>query len=122
MQAPLNAYLKYSPKNDKCKILRTELADQAFIKVKSEFTNAVLLVHSRIDAEIRLLNDASDFSLGATLEQKCLNNNFWEPLAFFSPTQRNYSAYDRELTAIYEAIKYFKYMLEGRNFKIFYGQ
>ena len=86
----------------------TELANQAFEKVKSEFTNAVLLVHPRIDAEIRLLVDASDYSLGATLEQKSSNSEFWEPLTFFpqklSPAQRNYSAYDQELTAIYEAI------------------
>ena len=58
--------------------------------------------------------------MGATLEQDL--SNIWKPLAFFSrkfsPAQRQYSAYDRELTAIYEAIKNFSHFLEGRNFKI----
>lgn len=33
-------------------------------------------------------------------------------------TQRLYSAYDRELLAIYEGIKHYRYMIEGRNFTI----
>lgn len=36
----------------------------------------------------------------------------------FNPAQLNYSAYDRELTTIYEAVKYFKHFLEGREFKV----
>lgn len=34
----------------------------------------------------------------------------------FVPAQRNYSAYDRGLTAIFEAIKYFRHFLEAREF------
>ena len=53
--------------------------------------------------------------MGGALEQ--LFDGIWKSLGFFSQNfssaQRNYSAYDRELTAIYEAIKYFKYFLEG---------
>ena len=58
--------------------------------------------------------------MGASLEQWLENN--WKPLAFFSrkfsPAQRVYSAYDRELTAIYEAIRHFRYSLEGQAFSI----
>ena len=58
--------------------------------------------------------------MGATLEQWLENN--WKPLAFFSrkfwPAQRVYSAYDRELTAIYEDIRHFRYFLEGQAFSI----
>ena len=36
----------------------------------------------------------------------------------FSSAQVNYSAYDRELTAIYEAVKYFRPLVEGRDFGI----
>ena len=32
--------------------------------------------------------------------------------------QQNYGTYNYELTAIYEAIKYFKHFIEGRDFKI----
>ena len=44
------------------------------------------------------------------------------PLAFFSrafnKAQLKYSVFDIELTAIYMAVKHFKYFLEGRSFKI----
>jgi cleavage and polyadenylation specificity factor subunit 1 len=50
-------------------------------------------------------------------------NNTWQPLAFFSrklnPAQQKYSAYDRELLAVYEAVKHFRHMLEARHFIIF---
>jgi cleavage and polyadenylation specificity factor subunit 1 len=36
-----------------------------------------------------------------------------------NPAQQKYSAYDRELLAIYEAIKHFRHMLEARHFIIF---
>ena len=48
-------------------------------------------------------------------------NEFLQLLSFFSrkltPTQTKYSAYDRELLAIYAAIKHFRYILEG-NFHV----
>jgi hypothetical protein len=46
----------------------------------------------------------------------------WQPLAFYShkpsPAQQKCSPYDRELLAVYEAIKYFHHMVEGRPFVI----
>lgn len=72
-------------------------------------------------AEIRLITDASDTAMGAALEQR--SDDAWQPLAFFSlkftPAQRKYAAYDRELTSIFEAVRYFHYYLEGVEFKIF---
>jgi hypothetical protein len=59
--------------------------------------------------------------MGAVLQQRV--KNAWRPLAFFSkkfnPAQQKYSAYDRELLAIYEAVKHFRHMLEARHFIIF---
>ncbi|KMQ86467.1 pol polyprotein [Lasius niger] len=53
--------------------------------------------------------------MGAALEQST-NDKDWEPLEFFSkkflPAQINYSTYDRELTAIYYAIKFFRPWIE----------
>lgn len=50
------------------------------------------------------------------------NGDKWTPIAFFSrklsKTERNYSTYDRELLAIYAAIKNFKHLLESRKFII----
>ena len=121
-QAPLNAYFLNSKKNDKTEIKWTPEAEKAFEKIKSDLANAALLVHPRIDAKIQLITDASDVSCWGVIEQKAVDGNSWQPLAFFSKkfskAQKNYSAYDRELTAIYEAIKYFSYILEGRDFKI----
>lgn len=36
-----------------------------------------------------------------------------------SPAQRKYSPYDRELLAIYTAVKYYRHLLEGRKFTIY---
>jgi cleavage and polyadenylation specificity factor subunit 1 len=59
--------------------------------------------------------------MGAML-QLCVQNA-WQPLAFFSkklsPVQQKCSAYDRELLAIYEAVKHFRHMLEACHFIIF---
>ena len=89
--------------------------------MKEELAVAALLVHPRVGAEIRIVSDASDSGMGAALEQLSLIG-IWEPLAFFSKkfsaSQRKYSAYDCELTAIYEAVKYFSFLVEGRDFKI----
>ena len=55
-----------------------------------------------------VITDASDNVTGSTLEQFIVGT--WKPLGFFlqnCKTQRNYTVYDCELTAIYESIKYF---------------
>ena len=122
-QAPLNSYFVDSHKNDKREIKWTVEADQAFEKIKLDFANATLLVHPRIGAELRLVCDASDRSIGAALEQLSVDGRTWEPLAFYSrkltPAQTRYSTYDRELLAIRDAIKHFCYYLEGRDFSVF---
>jgi cleavage and polyadenylation specificity factor subunit 1 len=59
--------------------------------------------------------------MGTVLQQRL--RNAWQPLAFLSrklsPAQQKYSAYDRELLAIYEAVKHFRHMLEARHCLIF---
>lgn len=126
VQAPLNAYFTKSRKNDKTEIIWSTEAEQAFEKTKEDLANATLLVHPRAGAELRLLTDASDVAAGAVIEQMSADNTCWEPLAFFSqkfsPSQQKYSAYDRELTAIYQAIKYFSYLLEACDFTIYTDQ
>jgi cleavage and polyadenylation specificity factor subunit 1 len=56
--------------------------------------------------------------MGTVLQQRV--QDIWQPLAFFSrkmnPAQQKYSAYDRELMAIYEAVLHFRHMLEARHF------
>jgi cleavage and polyadenylation specificity factor subunit 1 len=59
--------------------------------------------------------------MGVVLQQHV--QNAWQSLAFFSKklnsAQQKYSAYDRELLAIYEAVKHFRHILEARHFIIF---
>jgi cleavage and polyadenylation specificity factor subunit 1 len=68
-----------------------------------------------------LVTDASTSAMGAALQQRV--QHAWQLLAFFSkklsPAQQKYSAYDRELLEIYEAVKHFRHMLEARHFIIF---
>lgn len=121
VQTPLNKLLITSKKNDKTPVSWTSEADAAFQQCKDDLSRATLLVHPAADAELRLVTDASDYAMGAVLEQSTTDSS-WKPLAFFSrrfsPTQCKYSTYDRELTAIIESIKYFRYLLEACEFSI----
>ena len=118
--APLNQYLLDSRENDKREIQWNVASEAAFEQVKKELANAALLAHPSHHAKTRLVTDASNYGMGASLEQ--LWDNVWKPLAFFSrkfsSAQLNYSAYDRELAAIYEAVRHFRYFLEGQDFTI----
>ena len=66
------------------------------------------------------MTDASDFAVGAVLQQ--FIGNAWQPISYFSkklsPTETRYSTFDRELPAIYLSIKHFRYFVEGRKFHI----
>jgi len=94
---------------------------QAFEDCKASLARATLLAHPDPSATLALFTDASDAALGAALQQRVCDA--WQPLAFYShklsPAQQKYSPYDRELLAVYEAIKYFRHMVEGRPFVIF---
>lgn len=120
IQAPLLVFLYSAKKCDKRVIPWDRDSEEAFENVKNELANAALLVHPKVSAEIRLITDASDIGIGAVLEQ--YSENSWKLLAFFSrkltDTQKRYSAYDKELTAIFQAVKYFKHFLEPHKFKI----
>lgn len=94
---------------------------QVFYKCKTSLARSTLLAHPEENAPLALVTDASNSALGAVLQQLVHNN--WQPLAFFSKkfnkAQQQYSAYDRELLAIYESVKHFRYMVEGRHFTIY---
>ena len=117
---PLNDLLKDSKKGN-ASITLTEEAKNAFVQSKNALANATLLAHPITCLPISIAVDASDFAIGAVLQQRV--GNAWQPLGFFtkrlSSAQRKYSAYDRELIAIFSAVKRFKYAIEGRNFIIF---
>ena len=93
-------------------------AESAFSESKQILANATLLVHPDPTAQINITCDASDVAVGGVLQQ--FLNGMWQPLSFFSkklnPAETRYSAFDRELLAVYATIKHFRHNLEGRNF------
>lgn len=121
IQAPLHDYLHNTKKRDKTMIEWNDEATKAFEACKAAIQNAALLAHPSHEATLAIFSDASDNSAGAVLQQYV--NKKWQPLGYFSKkfsdTQRNYSTFDRELLAIYMAIKHFRKTFEGRNLIVF---
>ena len=91
---------------------------KAFSEAKVALAKAVLLTHPHKGATMALATDASDEAVGAILQQRIYGE--WLPLAFFSkqlhPAERKYSAFDKELLALYLGVRHFMYFLEGRVF------
>ena len=91
---------------------------QAFEKAKSALAEATLLHHPRPDAPTSITTDASGTSISGQIEQR--HGGLWRPITFFfrklSPAETKYAAFDRELLAVFCAIKHFRHFLEGRPF------
>lgn len=120
-QAPLHDMLSGPKIKSSTPLIWTEQQLATFRNCKSGLAKSTLLAHPIIDAPLALVTDASNTALGAVLQQ--LVHGQWQPLAFFSKKmtrqQTQYSAYDRELLAIYESVKHFRYMVEGRHFVVY---
>lgn len=110
-QATLHSLTLNSKKKDKRQVQWNKQATQAFEDCKTRLANATLLAHPAEDASLILSTDASNFAIGAVLEQEFFSRKL-------TNAQTSYSTYDRELLAVYEAIKYFRYMIEGRKLLI----
>ncbi|GFW47275.1 transposon Tf2-9 polyprotein [Trichonephila clavipes] len=93
----------------------------AFQRCKQALADAALLAHPSPSAPLALHVDASNYAIGGALHQVVVSE--LQPLAFFSrkltSSEKSYSAYDRELLAIYSAIRHFRYMLDARDFTVF---
>ena len=117
LMQPLYALL--SPKTSHT-ITWSKGAITAFDNTKYALANASLLYYPKAEAPTCLLTDASDTAVGAVLQQ--FVNDAWHPISFFSKrmssTESRYSTFDRELLAVYLAIKHFRYFLEGRTFHV----
>lgn len=120
-QAKLNDTLAGPKKKGKVLIQWTSELEEAFERTKNSLSRATLLAHPDAQSELAITTDASDSAIGAVVQQK--KGNDWQPIAFMSkklsPAQKKYSPYDRELLAIYQAIKYYRHLLEGRRFTVY---
>ena len=119
--SPLHEIITKANKTRPKELVWTNQAEECFQIVKSKFSKNVLLTHFDSTAKISLSVDASNFAMGAVLQQHI--GKTCKPLAFFSKKlsdpQKKYSTFDRELLAIYSAIKHFKHFLEGREFSVY---
>ena len=92
---------------------------QAFSKITQAIADVSLLSHPHTDVPTNIMTDASATAVGAILQQ---HNNEWRPIACFSkklkPAETRYSTFDRELLAIYLAIKHFHHFVEGHQFHV----
>jgi hypothetical protein len=114
---PLNSLLSSSQKD----VHWTPQASEAFTSIKEALANATLLFHPLEDAPLSMMADASNVAIGAVLHQSV--DGHYQPISYFSrklsPTESRYSTFDRELLAVYSAIRHFKHYVEGRKFTIF---
>ena len=114
---PLTDALAGCPKS----LLWTPNLDCAFLASKAALVAAVPLTFPLPTAKLSLAVDASESHVGGVLQQ--WERGGWRPLAFFSKklaaAQTSYSAFDRELLAVYLAVRHFRFLLEGRCFTIF---
>ena len=98
----------------------TEHTKSTFENVKLALTKLVTLKFYDPECDLQLTTDASDFAIGAVLQQ--IREGISEPLEFFSKTlnsaQKNYSTFDHELLAIHDSVKHFRNLLDSREFSI----
>ncbi|GFV02191.1 retrovirus-related Pol polyprotein from transposon opus [Trichonephila clavipes] len=83
-QAPLHELLRGTKKKDRRKVHWTDDTRRSFEKCKTNLAEAALLSFPRSGLPLSLCTDASDFAVGAVLQQ--LENESWKPIDF---TQRN---------------------------------
>ena len=114
LMQPLHSLL--SGKDKSQPLIWTDTAVAAFNATKAALAKASLLVYPSLNAPTCLMTDAADTAVGAVLQQHI--NGTWHPISFFSckltPAETRYSTFDRELLAVYLAIKHFCHFLEGR--------
>ena len=116
---PLNAMLSHSLANDRV-LSWTQLTTDVFKQAKEMLARATMLFHPKPDALTSIMTDASNKAVGAVLQQKLGAD--WHPISYFSRklnvAETKYSAFDRELLAVYLAIKHFRHFVEGRPFHV----
>ena len=95
--------------------------DDHFQRSKVALATATGLAFPSATAETSINTDASDTAVGAVLQQRL--DGVWMPISFFSrklhSAETKYSTFDKELLAMYLALKKFRYFIEGRPVTLF---
>ncbi|KAK3548075.1 hypothetical protein QTP70_004505 [Hemibagrus guttatus] len=110
---PLTSLLKCKPK----KLTWNDLAREAFIRLKADFTTAPVLWHPDPDLLFVVEVDASSCGIGAVLSQRHEVPSKMHPCDFYSwkltATKANYDVGNRELLSIKAALEEWRHWLEG---------
>ena len=108
---PLNKLLKKDKKFE-----WTNECQNSFDELKKRFTEEPVLMMADQTRPFQIECDASKYASGAVLTQLDSNGDR-HPCAFisktFSPTERRYEIYDRELLAIIRALKEWRHYIQG---------
>ena len=107
---------KHSRKN----VEWNEVDEASFIAVKQQPADATMLAFPILNAPTQFVTDASNTAVGAVIQQTVAGVT--QPVAFFSKSltsaQKKWSTFNRELLAVFLAVKHFKYFLDGRPFTV----
>ena len=108
---PLNDLLKKDHK-----FIWTDDCQKAFDELKKRFTEEPVLMMPDQTKPFQIETDASKYATGAVLTQLDSNGDR-HPISFisktFSPAERNYEIYDRELLAIIRALEEWRHYIQG---------
>src|ERR1700728_3731798 len=108
---PLNDLLKKDKKFE-----WTNDCQKAFDSLKRRFTEEPVLMMPDQTRPFQIETDASKYATGAILTQLDANGDR-HPVSFisktFSPAERNYEIYDRELLAIIRALEEWRHYIQG---------
>jgi len=94
----------------------TDEREEAFQTLKRLICKEPVLLMSQLEQPFELEVDASNYAVGATLNQK---DEFgqWHPVAYYSTTlsetERNYNIYDKELLAVVKSLRHWRTYLAG---------
>jgi hypothetical protein len=106
--------------NRRCRPQPPLTAAAAFRAAKAALAAAVPLAHPAPNAVLSLATDASDTLVGGVLQH--LNGGRWQQLVLYSKklsgAGTRYSTFDRELLAAFSAVRHFRFLLEGRQFRL----
>jgi hypothetical protein len=102
------------------KFLWTNLAQEAFDKLKTLFTTAPILKHFDPDLPTHLHADSSGAAISGIISQP--HDCVLHPVAFWSwkclPAECNYDIHDHEMLAIIESMKHWRHYLEDAKYPI----
>lgn len=99
-----------------------EEQDSSFCKLKHALTTFPVLKLPDFKQSFSLTTDASDFCMGAVLEQRDKKGALLGVVSYWSKTlidaQTRYTVQEKEFLAIVEALKHFRHLLLGQHFVI----